>query len=153
METITLAIAGVLAAAIIGALILVQQRVAVVSEKLAAPARAKTPEERTLTDKLAIEADKRIDALNIQQFEGFLTDFIDAHLDDVLRQVPVLGPLSTAAGMVENALDAFQRRNPDLAAQLKPSVTTMTEKLAGAIGRKDVLAEALKQAVNTSAQR
>lgn len=146
-SNIVLWLAGALAAGVVGGSF---ARLSATSERYAAPARAKSPEDRTLTDKLIIEADARIDAFDVQRIEGFATDFIAAHLDDVLRQVPVLGPLATAAGMVDTALDAYRRRNPTVAARQAPSVATMTEKLAGAIGKKDVLADALREAVKAS---
>lgn len=144
------AVAGLIVGAIYG-------RIAATSEALAAPRRAKPIEDQTLIDKAIIEADKRIDALNIAQFETFLSDFIAANLKTVIHTAPVIGPMATAADYVDNAIEAFQRRNPDLAATLNPSRQTMQEKLAGAIGKviisgqpqQDVLAEALRTAIKT----
>lgn len=139
-------IAGTVAALIIGA---IYGRLASTSEALAAPRRAKPAEDQTFIDKAIIEADKRIDALNIAQFEVFLTDFIAANLQTVIKTAPVIGPMATAADYVDDALEAFRRRNPDLAKTLNPSRQTMQEKLAGTIGKasKDVLADALRGAI------
>lgn len=139
-------IAGTVAALIVGA---IYGRLAATSEALAAPRRAKPEADRTVIDKALIEADKRIDALNIAQFEVFLSDFIAANLHAVIKTAPVIGPMATAAGYVDNALEAFRRRNPDLANVLNPSRQTMQEKLAGSIGKatRDVLADALREAI------
>lgn len=151
VDQITLWIAAAIAGAIIGLLIVVHRRVAAFSELHAAPRRAKPEDDQTLIDRAIIEADKRIDALNIAQFEGFLRDFVAAHLDTIIRTAPVIGPMATAAEYLDQVFEAFGRRNPDLAAAQNPSRETMQEKLAGAIGKtilaeKDVLAEALRKA-------
>lgn len=121
---------------------------AATSEEFAGPRRAKSEASRSLMDKAIIEADKRIDALNIAQLEGFFADFVAAHLDDIIRAAPVIGPMATAADYLGRATEAFRRRNPGLAAERDPDPQTMQEKLAGAIGRaaKDKLTEALRDA-------
>ena len=150
IDQLTLWIAGAVAVAVIAALVAIHRRVAAITEAHAAPRRAKPEEDQTLIDKAIIEADKRVDALNIQQFEGFLTDFVKANLDTILRKAPVIGPMATAADYLDPVFEAFRRRNPDLAQALNPSRETMQERLAGAIGgqTKDVLAEALRDAIS-----
>ena len=145
IDNLVIYIATVAAALVIGAIYV---RLAATSEALAAPRRAKLEEDRTIIDKAIIEADKRIDALNIAQFEGFLADFIAANLTTIIKTAPVIGPMATAADYVDSAIEAFQRRNPDLSRTLNPSRQTMQEKLAGAIGKKDVLADALRTAID-----
>ena len=135
IDQITLYIAAAVAAAIVAALILIHRRIASISELAAAPRRAKPEEDQTVIDRLIIEADKRIDALNIQQFEGFLTDFVAANIDQIIRTAPVIGPMAAAAEWLDPVFEAYQRRNPDLAKVQKPSRQTMQEKLAGAIGK------------------
>ena len=132
IDQLTLYIATAISGLIVGGAF---TYIAATSERFAAPRRAKAPEDRTLTDKLIIEADRRIDLINIQQLETFLTSFVAAHLDTIIKTAPVIGPMATAADYVDNALEAFRRRNPDLAAKTGMSAKTMQEKLAGAIGQ------------------
>ena len=145
LDQLTLYIATAVASLVVGGLI---AYAAATSERLAAPRRAKAPEDRTLTDKLIIEADRRIDMINIEQFEGFFASFVAAHLDTIIKSAPVIGPMATAADYVDDALEALHRRNPDLARALNPTKITVHEKLAGAIGKatKDQLAAALQHA-------
>lgn len=145
IDSLVIYIATGAAALIVGA---IYGRLAATSEALAAPRRAKPEADRTVIDKALIEADKRIDALNIAVLEGFLRDFIAANLDTVIKTAPVIGPMATAADYVDNALEAFRRRNPELARELNPSRQTMQERLAGSIGNatKDVLTSALRDA-------
>lgn len=145
MEQITLYLGQIIAAFVIGGGF---AWLVATSERFAAPRRSKPVEDRTLTDKLIIEADRRIDMINIQQLETFLASFVSAHLDKIIKRAPVVGPLVTAADYVDDALESFRRRNPDLAAQTQMTAKTMQEKLAGAIGQatKDRLTEALKDA-------
>lgn len=132
IDQLTLYIATAVASLIVGGLF---AYMAATSERFAAPRRAKPENERTLTDKLIIEADRRIDLINIQQLETFLTSFVAAHLDTIIKNAPVIGPMATAADYVDDALEAFRRRNPQLAAATGLSARTMQEKLAGAIGQ------------------
>ena len=132
IDQLTLYIATALSGLIVGGAF---TYIAATSERFAAPRRAKAPEDRTLTDKLIIEADRRIDLINIQQLETFLTSFVAAHLDTIIKNAPVIGPMATAADYVDDALEAFRRRNPDLAAATGITARTMQEKLAGAIGQ------------------
>ena len=120
---------------------------AATSERFAAPARAKPAQDRTLADKAAIEIDKRIDALNIRQLETFISRFVLSRIDKVLSG-PLLDPMRQADEFLVDALDAFKRRNPDLAAQMKIDPTSMRELIAAGIGsvRKDALAAALARA-------
>ena len=119
---------------------------AATSERYAGPARAKSPAERTLAEKAIIEADKRIDALNIGQLETFITRFVLSRIDKVLTG-PLLDPMRQADELLVEGIDAFRRRNPELAAQMKIDPTSMRELIAAGIGqiRKDAMAAALSQ--------
>ena len=68
LDQLTLYIATAVASLVVGGLI---AYAAATSERLAAPRRAKAPEDRTLTDKLIIEADRRIDGdLTVRHTDG-----------------------------------------------------------------------------------
>lgn len=120
---------------------------AATSERFAAPARAKSPEDRSLAEKAAIEIDKRIDALNIEQLQTFISRFVLSRIDRVLAS-PTLDPMRQADEFLVEALDAWKRRNPETAGQMKIDPTSMRELIASGIGgvRKDALAAALAQA-------
>lgn len=120
---------------------------AATSERFAAPARAKSPQDRTLADRAIIEADKRIDALNIAQLETFISRFVLSRIDKVLAG-PLLDPMRQADELLVEGIDAFKRRNPELAAQMKIDPTSMRELIAAGIGqvRKDALGQALADA-------
>ena len=122
------------------------------SEKYASVSRAKDPKEQTLIDKSIIEIDRRLDMLNIEQLEIFLRSYVAAHLDDVLKNVPVVGPAVVAANHVDKAFAEFRSRNPELANILRGMTKAdMQGKLAGAMGdaSKDVLKAALDKAMAT----
>lgn len=135
METAALWIAGAIVATAMASFAVMWGRVRDFTEKHAAPLRAKSPEDRTLTDKLIIEADRRADMLNIDKYEVFLENYVAAYLLDIMKRAPVVGPLVVAADYVDDMMESLKRRNPDLAASLNQSVQTATERLAGAIGK------------------
>lgn len=117
------------------------------SERFAAPARAKSPEERTLLEKAAIEADRKIDEINIGIIEIFATRWVNAHINQVLGS-PVFDPMRQAEQMVDGALEGFRQRNPEIAAATGIGKLSMQGILAGAIGaaRRDELAAILGSA-------
>lgn len=145
----TLTIADLIAAAIVGGGGVASLWLIVTSftEKLAAPRRAKLEAERTLIDKAVIEADRRVDLIDIDRLERFAADFVASYLDDILRMIPGINQIEIAANFAVKAHEAFKRRNPELNARQNPSIETITEKLAGAIGRNDVLATAIRNAI------
>jgi hypothetical protein len=97
-------------------------------------AEAKAEQDRTLLDKAAIEADRRLDALNIAQLEVFVTRFVAARYDKILGS-PSIQPLREADQMATAALEQWQHRNPELAQMMHLDRESMTEILAAAIGR------------------
>ena len=117
------------------------------TESWAAPRRAKPEAEQTAADKAIIELDKKVDLINIDILERFLTSFVAARLPTVLAKVPALGPLVVAADMAAVALDEWNHRNPQTQAQMKVTKRAMEGKLAGALGdaAKDVLVEQLRK--------
>lgn len=147
-EGMVLWLAGAIVAGAIGGFALLWKRVTDFTEKHAAPRRDKPLDERTLTDKLIIEADRRADLLNIQKYDEFLTNYVAAYITDILKRAPVVGPMIVAADYVDDMLESLSRRNPKLAAELDQDLETAKEKLAGAIGKaiqKDPLAKALAE--------
>lgn len=118
--------------------------IAATSERFAAPARAKSPQDRTLIDKAIIEADKKIDALNIAKLETFISRFVLSRVDRVLAS-QALDPMRQADEFLVEALDAWKRRNPDTALEMKIDPTSMRELIAAGIGRTrvDALSKAL----------
>lgn len=117
------------------------------TETWAAPRRSKPEAEQTAADKAIIELDKKVDLINIDILERFLTSFVAARLPTVLAKVPALGPLVVAADMATAAFDEWNHRNPQTQAQMKVTKRAMEGKLAGALGdaAKDVLVEQLRK--------
>lgn len=120
---------------------------AATSERFAAPARKKSPEERTRAEKAIIEIDRRIDQINIGVIETFAVRWVRAHLDELLG-AQVFDPMRQAEAMVDNALKRFAERNPQIAEATGIDRLTMQEILAAVIGheQKDALAAALRAA-------
>lgn len=137
MDNATLWVAGIIAAGIIALGGYFIRGLQGFTEKHAAPIRADKPNEadRTLTEKLIVEADRRADLLNIEKYDIFLQNFVAMHLLDIMKTAPVVGPIATAADYVDRMLESLRRRNPDLAASMNQSRTTAQEKLAGEIGK------------------
>lgn len=117
---------------------------AATSERFAAPARAKSPAKRTLVDKAVIEADRRIDQINVNIIETFAARWVHAYLGKLVN-TPTFDPMRQAEVLVDDALDGFRRRNPQIAAATGIDRLSMQEILAAVIGR-DQLAEALRKA-------
>ena len=123
------AVGLLIAAAAAAALVLTTRT----TERFAAPARAKAPEDRTVLDDAAIGADAFVDSLNIDRLTGFLTDFALSRLDVVLD--PVLSQAQKAEALVDATTEAWLRRNPDVAAAVNIDPQSMKERLAAAVGK------------------
>lgn len=104
-------VAGIISAALLGAV------VALVAKR-SAPALAKTPEERTMWDRLAIEAQKRVEALERDQLQQFIANFLTQTVDRWAPMVPGLSAAAAADELLTDAYESITRRNPDLAAKL-----------------------------------
>lgn len=133
-ENAALWIAGAIVAGGLAAFALLWSKVTAFTEKHAAPLRAKPENERTLTDKLIIEADRRADMLNIEQYNAFLTSYVSAYIVEILKKAPIVGPMEVAAEKVDDMLEKLRDGNPQLAKRLDQSYETAKRKLAGAIG-------------------
>lgn len=134
-NSIALWLAGVIVAAGLVGFAAIWKRVTDFTEAHAAPRRAKPEEDRTLIDKMIIEADRRADLLNIEQYNTFLESYVAAYLVDILKKAPVVGPMVVAADYVDDMLDKLADGNPELAKRLDQSYETAKRKLAGAIGQ------------------
>lgn len=148
LETTVSQSAQAVAAAVVGIVLTAGLTwAAATSERFAGPARAKSPQDRTLLDKAIIEADKRIDAINRQHLQEFISNFVASRIDQVLGS-QTLEPMRQADAMLVEALDAFKRRNPELAREITLDPTSFRELIASGIGRaqRDALAAALSQA-------
>lgn len=111
-------------------------------------ALAKSPAERTLTDKLAIEADRRLDEID----RGHLTTVVDNVLSSRIDKVAAtigLPPLAAADDFVDDFFADLRSRNPGLADRLPLGPEDVKKLIAAGIGRMtgpDVLAAALRKA-------
>ena len=139
------AIAGTIAAGIVGvAFGLVAARIDARSKL----ALAKTPAERTLTDKLAIEADRRLDAIDRDHLEKIIANVLTANMDKLAANVG-LPPKAAADLFVDDFFAALDARNPGLAKRLPIKTQDVKDLIAAGIGRitaPDLLAEALTKA-------
>lgn len=97
--------------------------------------RKKSPEDRVLTDKLILEAEKRIEAMNVDRLSTFITSFILSRLPDmatkVTQGITPSDPMDIVKPHVSAAMSAWERRNKDTATQVKIGTQSMQEKLAG----------------------
>lgn len=93
-------------------------------------ANAKAEADRTFADRAAILAEQQIVAAKIQQLTQFTIDYALANID---KLTPHLAPLEQADDMVTGYLEAFERRNPDLAAYMRIDRKSATERLAAGI--------------------
>ena len=140
-----MAVAGTLAAAIVGvAFGLVAARI----DSRAKLALAKSPEDRNLTDKLAIEADRRLDEIDRSHLETVIRNVLLANMDKLAANVG-LPPKQAADLFVDDFFAALETRNPGLAARLPIRSSDVKDLIAAGIGHitaPDLLAEALRKA-------
>lgn len=136
-EHVAFWIAGLMVAGGLIAFTALWRRVTDFTERHAAPARAVPESERTLQQKLAIEADRRADMINIEQYETFLTNFVASYITDILKrkETQLQEPMEIADAYVDKMVETLERRNPDLAANLNQTIETAKERLAGAVGK------------------
>lgn len=139
------AVVGTIAAVIVGGLFgFFAGRV----DARAKAALAKDPADRTLTDKLAIEADRRLDALDRAQLETIISNVLLSNVDKVASTIG-LPPKAAADIFVDDFFAALRERNPGLAARLPIGAESVKDLIAAGIGKitaKDILAEALVKA-------
>lgn len=109
----------------------------------------KAPEDRTLTDRLIIEVDRRLDEIDRNHLETVVNNVLTANLDRVMRTIGV-PPLSAADTFVDDLFDALAKRNPRLYERTAEYLDRDKAKdlIAAGIGRitsKDALADALSK--------
>ena len=134
MSELTVAIATAIGGAAVVALAMLWKKVTDFTERHAAPLREIPEENRTLTQKLIIEADRRADMLNIEQYNKFLESYVAAYVTELLEKARVVGPMKAAEERVDDMIEKLADGNPELAVRLDQSYETAKRKLAGAIG-------------------
>lgn len=110
-------------------------------------ALAKTPADRTLVDKLVIEADRRLDEIDRGHLEKIIANVLLSNMDKVASTIG-LPPKQAADLFVDDFFVALDARNPGLAARLPIGAGDVKELIAAGIGRvtaPDLLAEALRK--------
>lgn len=110
-------------------------------------ALAKAPEDRNLTDKLAIEADRRLDEIDRRHLTTVVDNVLSARIDRVAASLG-LPPRAAADDFVDDFYAALQQRNPGLAGRLPIDADGVKDLIAAGIGRltaPDALAEALRK--------
>lgn len=105
---------------------------AATSERFAAPARAKDAKDRGILDRAAIKADELIDAqiaaLDRQQLQEFLTNFLLQHLPGI-KATPTASAAVIADKLLPTAKSDLQRRNPDLSARQQLTTQSLKDLL------------------------
>ena len=138
------AITGLLAAAIVGtAFGFITSRV----DARAREGKAKAPEDRNLIDKMAIEADRRLDEIDRGHLQVIVDNVLTARLDKVAATIGI-PPIVAADDFVDDFFTALRTRNPGLATRLPIDENAVKDLIAAGIGRitaPDVLAEALRK--------
>lgn len=97
-------------------------------------ARAKTEAERSLADQLALQAERSVQALNIDRLERYLAEVVVTNLPTIMG-APVLNPIRQADDLLTSTLEGWVRRNPDVARAINIDPESMREKLAAQIAK------------------
>lgn len=124
-------VVSALAALVAGIIIGAATRLA---DRIARSAREKAESERTLIDRGIIETERRIAALNREQLAAFLENFVLERFD-VDGYQTLYDRLDIADDLLTSALEAFERRNPELARALRVDPKSMRELLTAEIQR------------------
>lgn len=110
-------------------------------------AAAKSPLEQSLMDKAAIEADRRLDAIDRDHLKVVIENVLMANADRLAATLN-LPPKAAADDFVDDFLAALRDRNPKLAARLPLDERKIKDLIAAGIGRAtapDRLAAALEK--------
>lgn len=145
LDQAQVAIVGTVAAGVVGVGIgFVAARI----DARAKQAMSKSPEDRTLVDRLVIEADRRLDEIDRAHLETIISNVLLANMDKLAANAG-LPPKSAADLFVSDFFDALNARNPGLAARLPINAHHVKDLIAAGIGRMtapDLLADALRKA-------